>query len=262
VDGTQPNASLITLGYVRQIVGRYSAEIQVGRLERSGMVQTTGRLPSVVNRMRAWYVPELAYIHFSMVSMVSLAVVMLGILLAAASIVREKEAGTLEQLMVTPIRPFELILAKVLPMVALELVGLAVGVTLSYIVFGVAPHGQPAGTLALFFALSTLAFLASAGIGIWIATIAKNLQQALMLSFFVLFPVMFLSGTLVPVTAMPAWLQWISFISPMRHYLSLALSLFLKGVGMAVLWPHAALLALFMAAIVWIALVRFRRSLA
>jgi ABC-2 type transport system permease protein len=147
-------------------------------------------------------------------------------------------------------------------MVALELVGLGVGVALSYLVFGVSPHGQPAATLALFFALSTLAFLASAGIGIWIATIAKNLQQALMLSFLDLFPVMFLSGTLVPVTAMPAWLQWVSFISPMRHYLSLALSLFLKAVGITVLWPHAALLAVFMAAIVGIALARFRRSLA
>lgn len=261
VDGTQPNASLITLGYVQRIAGQYSANILVERLERSELAATSGGLPSVTNRLRAWYVPGMTYIHFSMVSMITLAVVMLGILLTAASIVREKEAGTLEQLMVTPIRPIELILAKVLPMVVLELGGLAIGLALSYLIFGVAPHGVPAVTLALFFALSTLAFLVSAGIGIWIATMVKSLQQALMLSFFILFPVLFLSGSLTPVSAMPVWLQWISFFSPMRHYLSLALSLFLKGVGMKVVWPHVGLLAAFTFLIVLVAMMRFRRSL-
>src|SRR3990172_8284843 len=125
------------------------------------------------------------YIHFNAVSMVSLAVVMVGVLLAAAGIVREKETGTLEQLMVTPIRPVELILAKVAPMVLLEIAGLLIGMLLSYLVFGVAPHGNPAATLALFVALSTLAFIASAGIGVWIATYARNLMQALLLAFFV-----------------------------------------------------------------------------
>lgn len=261
-DGTQPNAALLAIGYATRIVRRHSSEIEVARLDPSGAAAAGGGMGSVVNRVRAWYVPEMAYIHFGMVSMVTLAVVMIGILLAAAAVVREKEAGTLEQLMVTPIRPWELILAKVVPMVVLELVGLAVGVALGVIVFGVSPHGNAPATLALFFALSTLAFLASAGVGIWIATVAHNLQQALLLSFFILFPVMFLSGTLVPVTAMPDWLQAVSFVSPMRHYLSIALTLFLKGVGTSVLWPHVAVLGAFMVAILAFALMRFRRSLA
>src|SRR3990172_4788046 len=202
------------------------------------------------------------YIHFNAVSMVSLAVVMVGILLAAAGIVREKEAGTLEQLMVTPIRPAELILAKVVPMVLLEVVGLLIGILLSFLVFGVAPHGNPAGTLLLFVALSTLAFVASAGIGICIATYARTLMQALLLSFFILFPVMFLSGTITPVSAMPQWLQWLAYASPMTHYLSLALGTFLKGARMVVVWPHVLALAAFTAAILAIALARFRRSLA
>jgi ABC-2 type transport system permease protein len=194
---------------------------------------------------------------------VTLAVIMLGMVMAAAGIVREKEAGTLEQLMVAPIRPLELILAKIIPMVALEAIGLAVGVALSYAIFGVAPRGQnPSGALALFFALSTLAFLASAGVGIWIATVAKNFQQALLLAFFILFPVMFLSGLLVPVAAMPEWLQQLSFVNPMRHYLSLALGVFLKGVGMGVVWPHVVVLVAFTTAVLGIGLVRLRRSLA
>ncbi len=261
VDGTQPNSALLSLGYVTQIVRRYSSNIEAARVNRAGLGLARMPLPSVVNRVRAWYLPELRYIHFNMVGMVALAVVMLGTLLAAAAVVREKEAGTLEQLMVTPIRPLELVLAKLMPMVGLEIVGLAIGTVLGYVVFGVAPHGDAPIVLALFFALSTLAFLASAGIGLWIATIARNLLQALLMSFFVLFPMMFLSGTITPVTAMPAWLQWVSFLSPMRHYLSLALSLFLKGAGLEVVWPHVAALAGFTAAILGIGLARFRRSL-
>jgi ABC-2 type transport system permease protein len=260
VDGTQPNSALLSLGYVQQIVRRYSSEIEVARLNQSGQPAASG-LPGVVNRVRAWYLPEMQYIHFNMVSMVALAVVMLGTLLAAAAIVREKESGTLEQLMVTPIRPLELMFAKVMPMVALEVVGLGIGTALGYVVFGVAPHGNRLAALGLFFALSTLAFLASAGIGIWIATVARNLLQALLIAFFVLFPMMFLSGTITPVTAMPMWLQWISFLSPMRHYLSLALSVFLKATSLSVVWPHAAALAGFTVVILGIGLARFRRSL-
>lgn len=258
-DGTQTNEALLSLGYANQIVREFSANIELERLNNSGQVLTG--IPQVVNNIRAWYLPELRYVHFVMVSMVALAVVMLGVLLSAAGIVREKENGTMEQLMVTPIRPFELTLAKVVPLVLMEVFGLAIGIAISYFVFGVAPHGNPIGTLALFIALSTLAFLASAGIGIWIATYARNLMQALLLAFFVLFPMMFLSGTLTPVSAMPAWLQWVAYASPMTHYLALSLGVFLKGVGLSVVWPHVAALSGFTILILWIALRRFRRSL-
>ena len=262
-DGTQPNAALLSLSYVTQIVRGYSFKIEIARLDRAGQGLMIGTWPSIANRVRAWYVPELTYIHFNMVSMVTLAVIMLGMVMAAAAIVREKETGTLEQLMVAPIRPLELILAKIIPMVGLEAIGLAVGIALSYVIFEVGPRGpNPIGTLALFFALSTLAFLASAGVGIWIATVAKNFQQALLLAFFILFPVMFLSGLLVPVAAMPMWLQQLSFVNPMRHYLSLALGVFLKGVGMGIVWPHVVALVTFTAVVLGIGLVRLRRSLA
>jgi len=260
VDGTQSSAALLSLGYINEIVRRYSSEIEINRLNRSG--ESPRGLSGVVNNIRAWYLPELRYIHYGMVSMVTLAVVMLGIRLASAAIVREKESGTLEQLMVTPISPWELILAKVIPMIVLEVGGLLLGVMLSFFVFGVAPHGNPINTLILFIALSTLAFLATVGIGIWIATYARNQMQALLLSFFVLFPMMFLSGTITPIVAMPMWLQWLSFLSPMRHYLSLALGIFLKGLGLEVVWPHALALAGFTILILWLGLRRFRRSLA
>jgi ABC-2 type transport system permease protein len=259
VDGAQSNAALLSVGYVNEIVRRYSSEIEITRLNSSG--KSLSGLPSIINNVRAWYLPELRYIHYGMVSMVTLAVVLLGIRLASAAIVREKESGTLEQLMVTPITPLELILAKVIPMIVLEVGGLLIGVMLSFFVFGVAPHGNPVATLSLFIALSTLAFLATVGIGIWIATYARNQMQALLLTFFVLFPMMFLSGTITPVSAMPIWLQWLSFLSPMRHYLSLALSIFIKGLSMNVVWPHTLTLAGFTVLILWVGLRRFRHSL-
>ncbi len=261
VDGTQTNPALLSLGYVNQIVRKYSSEIEVQRLDQSGEQAVYEGLPSVVNNLRAWYLPEMRYIHFNAVSMVALAVVMLGIFLAASGIVREKEAGTLEQLMVTPIQPFELILSKIIPMVVLEIIGLMIGIGLSFFVFGVAPHGNPAGTLALFLALSTLAFLASAGIGIWIATYARNFMQMFLMAFFILFPMMFLSGIITPVSAMPPWLQAISYLSPMTHYLSLTLSTFLKGVGLSVSWPHMIFLGAFTVAILWIAVRRLQHRL-
>jgi ABC-2 type transport system permease protein len=260
-DGTKPSEALLSLSYVNRIVRRYSSEIEVQRLNQSGGQADFDNLPSVINNVRAWYLPEMRYIHFLMVSMVALAVVMHGVLLSAAGIVREKENGTMEQLMVTPIRPFELTLAKLVPLILMELFGLIIGIAISFYVFGVAPHGNPVGTLSLFIALSTLAFLASNGIGIWIATYARNLMQALLLAFFVVFPMMFLSGTITPVTAMPVWVQRLSYISPMRHYLSISLGVFLKGVGLEVVWPHVATLAGFTVFILWIALRRFRRSL-
>lgn len=262
-DGTQTNPALLSLGYVNQVVRGYSSEIEIQRLNQSGGQVAYDNLPSVINNVRAWYLPEMRFIHFMVVSMVSLAVVMLGVLMAAAGIVREKESGTLEQLMVTPIRPVELILAKIVPMLVLEMIGLLIGIALSLLVFGVSPHGvNPFWTLVSFVALSTLALLASAGIGIWIATHARNLMQALMLAFFVIFPMMFLSGTLTPIAAMPNWLQSLSFLNPMTHYLQLALNIFLKGVNLSVTWSHAIILAAFTVAILWIALRRFRRSLA
>lgn len=262
-DGTQTNPALLSLGYINQIVRGYSSEIEIQRLNQSGEQIAYGNLPTVVNRVRAWYLPEMRFIHFMVVSMVTLAVVMLGVLMAAAGIVREKESGTLEQLLVTPIRPVELITAKIIPMLFLEMIGLLIGVALSLLVFGVSPHGvNPFWTLALFAALSTLALLASAGIGMWIATYARNLMQALMLAFFVIFPMMFLSGTITPVAAMPNWLQSLSYLNPMTHYLQLALNVFLKGVNLSATWSHAAILAAFTVVILWIALRRFRRNLA
>lgn len=254
-DGTDSTTASLALGYAAQIARRYSQRIELERMNMTS--EQLSLLPRVVNQIRIWYLPGLEYSKFTMVSMVAAAVVMLGAILPAWAIVREKEAGTLEQLMVTPIRPYELIAAKVVPMIILKIVGLAIGVVISILFFGVPVRGN----IILFFALSILVFLSSSGLGVWIANQSKNLQQALLLAFFILFPLMFLSGSIVPIESMPRILQYLTYLSPLRYYMTISMGIFLKGVGMEVLWPHALALAALGAAILGFSIARFRSSL-
>ncbi len=255
-DGSNPNTALLASSYAASIVRGYSENIEIAR---SGATPAQlDLLPRVVNQIRAWYNPEFRYAHLVMIAMTASAVVMLGMILAAATMVREKEAGTLEQLLVTPTRPGELMLAKIVPMVLVTIVGLVLALLLSVFMFGVPVRGS----LLLFFALSQLAFLSSAGMGILIATQAKNMQQALLLVFFVLFPMIFLSGSVVPIESMPLAMQFLSLASPLRYLTQIALGILLKGVGLEVLWPQALALGLLGSTLFGISLVRFRRTLA
>ena len=158
----------------------------------------------------------------------------------------------------TTVSPPELIAAKLLPLGIIKMVGLAVGIAIAVWGFGVPVHGS----LGLYFALSTLAFIVSAGLGVAVGTVAKNMQQALLLSFFLLFPMIFLSGMMTPVFAMPQALQWLSLLNPMRYYNTITIGVFLKGVGIDVLWPQVAALAALGAVIFTASLAYFRRSLA
>lgn len=261
-DGTETNNALIGLSYVTRVVRRQSFEIEVARLNRAGLAALIDAVPSVDAKVRAWYLPALTYVHFLMVSMIVLAVVIVGVLLASAGVVREKETGTFEQLLVTPVRPAELVVAKLIPLIILEIVGLALGLALAFVLFGVPPHGNAARALVLIFASSVLAVVASASIGLAIATVAANLQQALLLAFFILFPILFLSGTLVPVTAMPDWLRWLAYAGPVWHYLTVALDVYIKGVGPSVVWLHIALLTAITMILMGFAVLRLRRVLA
>ncbi len=136
------------------------------------------------------------------------------------------------------IRSFELIIAKLLPMSIIKMIGLTIGVAMSFVFFNVPIRGS----LLLFYLLSLLVFISSSGLGILIATVSNTMQQALLLSFFVLFPLMFLSGTVVPVENMSPFLQWLSYLSPLRYYTDISMGIFLKGVGVSVLWPDIAAL--------------------
>ena len=256
LDGSNSSLASQALADVGALLRDYNTRLVVERW-RSGGGLLAGLLPGVQNIVRIWYMPQLKYVHFIMLTMLAISVLLLGVLIPAAAIVREKEAGTFEQLMVTPIRGMELVAAKILPMMALKLVGLSLGVAMSMWLFGVPLRGS----LLLFYAISVLMFLSSSGIGMLIGTVAGNMQQTLLLAFFILFPLAFLSGTMVPVSNMPLALQWLTYLSPLRFYVEATLGIFLKGVGIAILWPQAAALAIYGIVLLGVSTLRFRSHL-
>jgi ABC-2 type transport system permease protein len=193
-----------------------------------------GPLPEFRNQRRAWYNPALRSLDFEVVSMLTTAVMMIAIILPAAGLAAEKEAGTIEQLLVMPFRPWELMLAKVIPTLVVSLVSLALALWLPWW-FEVPIRGR----LGLFFALSALFLMSSLGFGLWLGTLVANLQQALLLSFFTVVPVLVISGGLVPIESMPRGIQALSLLSPLRYYHEIGFGIFLKGVGIEVLWPQA-----------------------
>ena len=249
LDGSNSNSASVAQGYAQRIVQDYALE----RMEASASVPVS--LP-VEHRPRVWYNSELKYVYFMVLSMIALAGMMVGVITTASSIVREKESGTIEQVMVTPILPGELIAAKMAPTLVVGLLALFPSLLIA------AWYGVPLrGSLPLFFLFSALLLLSSIGIGILVATFVETLQQALLISFFALFPMLFLSGTLVPVESMPLGLQYLAEASPLRHYMDAVLGIFLKGVGLDLLWPRAAAITFIAAALLGISILRFRRRL-
>ena len=248
LDGSNSNTAAIARGYAAQILDRFQQEWQ------PAAASTTVQVEPVV---RVWYNPNQTYTSFMVLSMIALAALMVGVIHPAASIVREKEVGTIEQLMVTPIRIGELFLAKTAPTLGMGLLSVFPSLLIVWW-FGVPLRGS----LLLFLLLTALFLLSAIGIGVLVSAVSKTLQQALLLSFFGLFPLMFLSGTLVPVESMPEFLQTLSLISPLRYYMDVILGIFLKGAGIAELWPQALALLVIGSLLFGIAIGVFRRQLA
>ena len=245
LDGTNSNTAAIARGYALEILDQ-AGRAWAGRLD---LIERT-----VEVQRRVWYNPGLSFSSFVVLSMIAVAGMLVGIICPAASIVREKESGTIEQLMVTPISLGQLFAAKTLPTLILGVLALVPGILVARL-FGVPLRGSLATLLLL-----TVIFLVSAtSLGVLVATATRTLQQALLLAFFGLFPLLFLSGTVVPVESMPRALQVASLASPLRHYMEVILGVFLKGAGLSELWPHALALAGIAAVLFAAAAAAFRR---
>lgn len=254
-DGTYSNISLLALGYANEILEAYNAAIRRQWELRRGQ---PGLLPPIIERVRIWYLPGLDYSHSQMVSMIAISALVLGVLLPAAAIVREKEAGTIEQLLVTPLRPGEFVAAKLLPMGLVMVVGLAIGLLEGRLLFDMPVRGS----LWLFFGLSSLLLFTAMGLGTLVGSLVRNLQQTLLLTFALLFPMLFLSGTVVPVESMPLGVQWLTFLSPLRYYLPIAEGILLKGTGLAVVGTNALALGAYGILLMGIGVRQLRRALA
>jgi ABC-2 type transport system permease protein len=245
LDGTNSNTAAIARGYALRIFAEF---------ESASAIRAGHRVHAVEPQLRIWYNQSLSFASFMVLSMIALASMMVGVIQPAASIVREKESGTIEQLMVTPISVAELFVAKTLPTLVMCLLAIFPSLLVAH-AFDVPMRGSLVTLMTL-----TAAFLVSAiSLGVLIASVTRTLQQALLVSFFGLFPMLFLSGTMVPVESMPRPLQIASLVSPLRHYMEVILGVFLKGAGLADLWPQALALLGIGVVLFGSAVIAFRR---
>lgn len=252
IDGSDPTVAN-TVFAASQAVGQ--AQSVALALEARGGRRLPG--PQIEVRPRVWYNPELKSANFMIPGLMGLILQFLATLLTALAVVRERELGTLEQLIVTPIRPIELILGKVIPYV-----GVAFFDLLEVLAIGVLWFGVPIrGSLALLLALSALFLLTSLGIGLFISTAARTQQEAMLLTYFIMIPSIFLSGFFFPLEAMPEFLRAISYAIPLRYMLIIIRGIILKGVGTDILWREVIALALFGSLIMGLAALRFRKRL-
>jgi ABC-2 type transport system permease protein len=254
LDGSDANSANVLLTYATQIVASSSQGVAA---EYLSVGARTG-VPRIIPEPRVWFNPDLKSSYCMVPGVVALILMIITMTLTALAIVKEKEIGTLEQLMVTPIRPYQLILGKLLPFVFIGFLDVSIALAVARYWFGV----PMVGSLVLLFGLSLLFILTTLGLGLFISTIAKSQQQAMLIAqFFFFMPFMFLSGFAFPIANMPVVIQWITYLIPLRYFLEIVRGLFLKGAGVAELWPQALALFVFGVTILSLSVVRFRRKL-
>jgi ABC-2 type transport system permease protein len=226
VDTSNSVLGFLAVSHGEMIAARFGLDAALAR--QGGTARDAERLPGVSNAMRVWFNPNQNDSWFmGIAEMLNIATVF-SVLLPAAALVREKERGTVEQLMVSPLSPFGILFPKVVAMSAVIVSGIAVTLFLVLIpVFDIPVKGS----LLLFFAASLLYVFTTAGLGLFAATVSQNLAQAGMLSILILSPMLFLSGAWTPAEAMPAWLRWLMYASPLHYYLDIAFGILLKGQG-------------------------------
>jgi ABC-2 type transport system permease protein len=256
VDGTDSNTAGIVLDYSSKIAGKFSQKVLATRFTRlKGLTMK----PAVVNVLtRAWFNENLESRNFYVPGVIAIIVMLITLMLTSMAVVREKEIGTMEQIMVTPITPTEFILGKTIPF---ALIGFADVVLIT--VLGVFWFDVPIrGSLLVLFVATALYLMTTLGVGLLISTVSQTQQQAMMSTFFFYFPAVLLSGFMFPIANMPAAIQWLTYLNPLRYFLVIVRGIFLKGVGPAVLWPQMVALTVMGLVILWLASRRFQKTLA
>lgn len=255
LDGSDPTIASTTLSAAQLIGQQYSTKILAERMQRRG--QALVMEAPIEVRPQVWYNPDLVSAYFMIPGVIGMILYALTSILTATAIVRERERGTIEQLIVTPIRPIELVIGKITPYVILAIVN-----ALEVLIIGAWWFKVPVrGDLVLILLLSGLFLLSSLGIGIFASTTANTQQEAMLIVWMSLLPSIFLSGFFFPINAMPKVLQWISYIFPLRYYLVIIRALLLKGVGVSALRDQIIALTIFGVVIMTAAAKRFRKRL-
>jgi drug efflux transport system permease protein len=256
LDGSDATAGSTALAAATLIGQQHATSLMMEKLERSGMDIKNFKPPLEV-RTRVWYNPDLVSSYFMIPGVIGMILFAVTAILTATSVVRERERGTIEQLIVTPIRPWELVVGKVVPYIILSLIDTLEVLAIGHWWFGVPVRGD----LSLILGCSCLLLLSGLGIGLFASTIANTQQEAMLTVWMTLLPSIFLSGFFFPLEAMPKVLQWVSYIIPLRYYLVIIRALLIKGVGAGAIWSEIVALAAFGVGIMTAASVRFRKRL-
>jgi ABC-2 type transport system permease protein len=262
VDGTNSNTASLVSGYAGSILADFSGSVsglvQNARiLTRSPGSPVNAATPEVVPRTRVWFNPDLHSRNYFVPGVVANIIMMVTLMLTAMAIVREKEIGTMEQLMVTPVRPIELMLGKTLPFAVVGLLDCALITSAALLIF----HIPFRGSVLLLFFCSLLFLMTSLGAGLFLSTISHTQQQAMMMNFFFSTPAFMLSGFAFPIRNMPVAVQWLTYLNPLRYFVEIVRGLFLKGVGMSVLWPQMVALTIYGVTVLSLSALRFHKSL-
>lgn len=243
VDGTSSNTATVALGYVTRIIQGAGA-----RARATAPVEV---------RSRAWFNPNLASRVYNVPGVIGTIVMLMGLLLTALAIVREREIGTLEQLMVSPLSPQELILGKTVPVVLVCFVDLLLITAVAMLWFDIPLRGS----FPLLLLASAFYILAGLGLGLLISTVSNTQQEAFMSMFFFFLPAIILSGFMYPIENMPKFFEYLTLLNPIRHFLIVVRGIFLKGAGLEILWPQIAVLAAMGMAVLGFAATRFRKTI-
>ncbi len=253
-DGSDSSSASVALSYAGAVAQSYGAGLQRQRL-RTVPVTPVGQATLVP---RVFYNPDLKSRWFFVPAMLAMILMVMTLLLSAMGVVREKEIGTLEQLMVTPIRPWQLLVGKLFPFAL-------VGVFQVCLVTAVAVYGFRVplrGSFPLLVALSALFILSNLGLGLLVSTVVQNQQQAMMGAVFAgMVPMIYLSGLIFPIENMPRAIQFVTYLIPLRYYAEVIRGIFLRGSGLDVLWPEAVVLLGMGLTIMAVASLRFRKNL-
>ena len=255
-DGTDSNSTNVAMGYAVNLVNGYNEELARERLTAAGQDVPPRAIDA---RIRVWFNPQLESRDFMIPGIVALLLLVITTNLSSMAVVREKELGTLEQLNVTPVTRWQLILGKLLPYGVIGILDVILVTTVAVTWFEIPLLGSP----LLLFATSCIYLLTTLGLGLFISTISNTQQQAMMTAtFFFLTPMLYLSGFIFPIENMPAAIQPITYLIPLRYFIIIVRGIFLKGVGVAVLWPQILALLAWGLIIVGLAVARSRKTLA
>ena len=256
VDATNSNTALIALGYVNQIADGFASDYQRDAMRRSSPF-LLARLPAIELERRPWFNPNLDSRWFFVPGVIGSLTLVMVIVLTAFAVVREREIGTLEQIMVTPIRPREFILGKTLPFFLIGLFDAAMIGLVGTLWFRVPFRGS----LAVLLAGMVLFLVCALGIGLFISTVSATQQQAMVTAFFFIMPAITFSGFGFPIASMPTFVQWLTYLDPLRYLLVVLRGVYLKGIGLDVLWPQMAAMAALGTLLLTVSVLRFRKSL-